>query len=396
MQTPLIKLLYILPVIFLLSLYQITINTFNINISISDLTVLSLILISLITFKLELKPTLLTNGLLFFILICCISGYINTYENLNFNHESFFLNILRILIIIYISTIIHHINKIFTIREIKLCLEIVLVIQALILILLWYFNDKLNESTNIRNSGLFVEPSFFCIWFVVNLCSLFTIYKLYNYKPLSLFPLLFCIFAVIISTSIYGVMSAIFLFFLYILYFFKFDLKFSFKKIIIYSFILITLLYFLNNKNNNSLTYLSDRLSGIEKLEDGSSRQRLLGGALLFLKLTDTNKYFGIGLGGDNINNYINLNRYIYSDLSTNRSEVTFSATNFYTIIILSSGLVGLFTYLIFLMHLLNSYQTGFMGIALLLISVAFGGVYDLWLWIYLLYFYSLKQINDN
>lgn len=391
-------------ILFLISLFQLNIKIASIYVSISDLTI-CLLSLSIILFNLDVRPNKITYGIISYIIICCISGLVNYVGYAEFDLQSFLLNLSRLLVICFLSMTIHNINTILNKNEIKNSLEFVLIINAIIVIILWSgvlsnaFNGNntvLLNGSSIRNSGFFVEPSFYCIWVIINLFSLISFNKLYGFHILSIPYFVIIILSMIITTSVFGFISLILIIIFFIPTAIQ-EFKLKNKKNIILIFLVIFLsTSFFHKKIENNYNYIFGRLSGIETLSDGSSRQRLYGGALLFLKLVDSNTFFGVGLGGANAGLYINKSDQIFPDMNSERATVTLSSTNFYTVLMLASGLSGLILYFIFLLYILKIPTVSHVAFGMIFCSIAFGGVFDLWLWMYILYFYSINDNHEN
>lgn len=399
-----------------ISLTTFVIRGLPVPISITDITILILLLYSMIIYQ-RVIFSLMMLFVLLFALDIFIANIINYYFEPEFSLEGFFTNYIRIIAIVLITLLIPSLTKEFDLY--KLCRAILFAVKVHCIIVIldplvaypWSFMDdggivfslEANSSLpSVRGRGLFEEPSFFAAY--VGLMFSFVLqYQRNSRKVVSNYwDYLIIFLGLVASASVTGiaVMSIILvqLFFIYRKKFFSSNIIFKTIGVTVISIPILALLL------ASSLSFVSERLSS--GLSGGSSLQRLAGSTYYFMDVLRERPFTGVGLGGKNQQLFLDK----YGDpfvigasefLTINETQVLEqSATTFWAALIGAGGIPLLFIfYFLILGTLILNKRTFYVGVMIFFLGVSKGGVFELNLWWVIasaVSFYYLKPLPQN
>lgn len=152
----------------------------------------------------------------------------------------------------------------------------------------WLVNvfDMSNHGV-VRFGGLFVEPSWFSLFFCFFVFLFLHQYSLYKNERISIFLHAVILLAVIFTLSFSG-----FIYLLLCYFFCVFFKNIGFLKVLILSCVAVTLMFFIFNND-----YILSRVMSITSGEDASTNVRFINPIIYLYELASSHIFFGVGAG---------------------------------------------------------------------------------------------------
>ncbi len=366
-----------------------------ISIAISDLTVLLLLFLSIFSYK-KITFSSIANWTLLLALYLLLANLINFFLIREFSMPSFLTNYLRVIAILGIIFLLPGFMSSLNLKLLARALMIavnfhcLLVFFDLFISYPWNFNEdgfvlgagSENSALEGRGRGLFDEPSFFAAY-VGLISSLILQYQSYSkiviFKPINY---LILVIGLIASASLTGAAVLLLLLVQLLLIERKKILSFtSITSLIAVLLVTIPLSIFLLAQ---SFSYISSRTTD---LEDGSTLGRLVGSAFYTLDIIEERPLVGVGMGSENQLNFSKTrDQSILFDLIENEDGDSInlhqSVVTYWASLVAAGGIPALIIFYVFVIGaLLVRKETFLIGIMILALGMAKGGVFEVTLW---------------
>jgi len=393
-----------------LSLSSVTFK-FGIPISVTDITIVFLILTSII-FQQSITLNYMTLWVLLFVLEIFISNMILYYFETDFSFSSFFTNYIRIIInfiiVLMLPSLIKNWNFSTFSKAILFAIKFhcFLVIFDPLITYPWNFGPDgillgagfQDPDIAVRGRGLFDEPSFFA-GYVGIMASLVIQYQA-NSKEIvfTYIDMLIIILALVASASLTGIAIGL-LIFIQLLITQK-DKIFKVKNISKSASIVILAIPILTIFLASSFSFITDRLAG--GITGGSTIGRVVGSTVFSANILAEKPFTGIGLGGKNQDIFLEKQEEFFifdlievdDSTETNVSQIS---VTYWAALISSGGILCLLIFYIFILgSLVFNQRTFHIGVMIFFLGISKAGVFEISLWFIIAASIGLKNLQPS
>jgi hypothetical protein len=368
-----------------------------ITVSLTDIALLFLLVYSILV-RGKIAINKMSLVVFIFLLDLFLAGMINYYYYDYFSITGFLSNFIRIIAISMVIFFIPPLLEILDLKRfIKACLTVlkihcILVILDIFIIYPWFFdesgiilNTRLNDIGRAR--GLFAEPSFFAVY-VGLIFSLIFQYQINSKENLlKVTDFIIISLGLLASASLTALGTMIIIIFSFVIFSNRENLNiFSYFKIFggtcFLALIAILVL-------GNPITYLSDRVTNVAALDDGSTTTRLIGSTIISYEVIKEKPLIGVGLGSNNVDYFLDksdgvmLLDFIETESSGESGlEVKLASVTFWSSLLTGGGIPALLIFYFGVLGLLIFDKSSFfIGLMILWVSLTKGGVFDVYLW---------------
>lgn len=374
------------------------------TLSITDVVIGILILYGLFVNRMIYRGTVF-YVILFFAIVCLLSGVVNASLDSTFFVENFILNYIRIIGLVLMVLLFPPLQSKIGNNRIALATLWILRVHAVLIIADAFLPNPIDWTHSgigwsertvdlSRPRGLFVEPAYFGIYAGLSLLYILQVERNTGVRILGSLDIILFSLSLIVSAAVSSI--GLLLLFLYEITQRKGNTqRVKLLIVLLLIFLSVTVLARQFQKNTSirsNLEYIVKKVGNLRYgLEDERIRVRGLGSVLFSLEVINSSPLLGVGLGGKNQNRILYK---LHQPVNTGAAseEYTYSTNITFSSVIIGSGLIGLLLYSYILLWMLKSNETRIIGKCLLIISFMWGNAFAPIVWWYVCLSLSLRK----